>query len=167
MPLHDEIPKMNIESENENIQGKAVFKQRELEMRNEIPDIDSFIVKKFSQNGMKNIYGDNPDTFKDQDVFMVKRAKEETKVQLVDCQLTTVFFKAKTYFILAGYQQGYKFNDGTYAQGRTVIRIYKMDPAKKDEKGEVLPDELLLDRPLNNINFKYNYFKNYCPILKH
>jgi hypothetical protein len=81
--------------------------------------------------------------------------------------VSTLFIKKNTYFILVGYQKGYMFNDGTFAQGRTVLRIYMMNPSEPNENGDVLPDKLILDEPLNNINFKYNYFKNYTPVLKH
>ena len=58
MPKYEDIEKLNIESVNEKIEGKDIIKQREFMMKNEIPDIHSFIVNKFSDNGIKNIYGD-------------------------------------------------------------------------------------------------------------
>jgi hypothetical protein len=49
MPDYEtQIEKIDILSANTGIELREVFKKREIEMRNEIPDIDTFIVKKFS-----------------------------------------------------------------------------------------------------------------------
>mgnify|MGYP006091256141 CR=1 FL=1 len=94
------------------------------------------------------------------------------KFELVDCSITVLFHERITYFVVTGYQKGYKFNEWTHAQGRSVLRIYKMDPdIKKSKRGNdegwVLPEILILDEVLNNIAFKYSPFKNYNPILIH
>lgn len=48
-------------------------------MEREIPDIDSFITDEFSNNGMRNIYGETKMIFKDSDDIGPERKKKHEK----------------------------------------------------------------------------------------
>ena len=63
------IKDFDIASKNTFTIKKQAGEQKDLEtaMKTYAPDIDSFIVEQFSMKGMKNIYGDVPETFKDSD----------------------------------------------------------------------------------------------------
>jgi|TARA_B110001450_G_C17325671_1_gene361278 hypothetical protein len=72
--------------------------------------------------------------------------------------------------VVVGYQKGYAYNDWTYAQGRTILRIYQMDPTieltqRGNENGDILPEVLILDEVLNNVDFRYTGFKNHNPVM--
>lgn len=111
-------------------------------MFTETPDIDEFIVDAFSNKGMQNIYGKHQEVFTDSEVFGEVRKQEQKKwpsrfkrdVELVDCKISTHFVEDIIYYVVIGYQKGYKFNDWTWSQGRSILRIYQMDPQieKKD-----------------------------------
>ena len=102
---------------------------------------------------MENIYG--ADTL----VHKIQKADEGKKI--IDAQCTTFFIREKIFFVLVGFEEGYKFNDGTSAQGKALLQVYKMNPKTN------VPDILILNEELNNITFDYCNFKNYCPYLKH
>jgi hypothetical protein len=80
-----------------------------------VPNIDTFIVEEFSKKGMENIYGKEPK--------VQKLGTAATHRKAVDCKCSTHFVKiwrhekelTITVFVLVGYEEGYKFNDGTSA----------------------------------------------------
>lgn len=70
-PKNIYITEFEIESANKD----EILRQREEgdhyehRMLNHTPDIDEFIIKEFSDNGMHNIYGKDQQIFKDSDNF--------------------------------------------------------------------------------------------------
>ena len=151
-------------------------------MKTEVPDIDSFLEDEFSLSGMRNLYGKDrlePDfqhtkeSRAKQELRMHKNInklecpKVEDEIEIVGCQITTHFYNNNIYYVLVGYERGCGFADGTRAQGRSFLRIYKMKP--EEEEGDTLetPDELLLYTILNDKEFDYANYKNYIPVLKH
>jgi len=101
-------------------------------------------------------------TFHDEDLGDKRHSFEEKNIELTGCEVTTMFHNNKIYFVLTGYEKGVPFIDGSCAQGKQILRIYRMGKGPLER-----PNILMIDEVLNNTKFDYTNYRNYNPILKH
>ena len=80
-------------------------------------------------------------------------------IDLVDCKITTHTIDNYTVFVITGFEKGMKMNDGFYAQGRCILRIYQLI---EDEGKD--PLKLIHDRVLTDFKYDYLNIKNTKPV---
>lgn len=76
---------------------------------------------------------------------------------MVDCKITTHNIDKETVFVITGFEKGMKMHDGFYAQGRCILRVYRLEEGDK-------PLKLMHSRVLTDFKFNYLNLKNTKPL---
>ena len=85
-----------------------VIEKRENDIKTAEPDVDTFMIQKFSENGVKNIFG---------------KVKDEQLIDFpyIDVQIQTFIVGPKTFIVINGFTKGKLLSNGTRAQGQAII----------------------------------------------
>ena len=120
-------------------------------MRDPKNDVETFIIDKFSEHGVDNIYGD-------------PKEQATKSLDLIDTTIQTFLIKNQYFFVIYGFKNNKKkLQNGQFGQSNLCLYIYKVDKElnKPDFDKPVFQKE-----DFNNITYDYCLYKNYQPIIK-